>query len=50
MTKLNEQQLAQLAIDLDGVKSRAVKEVGAVDEHYIRNIIRWQRSLEICAI
>ncbi|EDM69249.1 putative fatty acid desaturase [Moritella sp. PE36] len=47
MAKLNEQQLEQLAIDLDAVKARAMKEVGSVDERYIKKIIRLQRTLEI---
>jgi fatty acid desaturase len=45
--KLNEEQLAQLAIDLDGVKAKAMKQVGSTDERYIKKIVRLQRSLEI---
>ena len=47
MAKLNEQQLEQLAIDLDAVKARAMNEVGSTDERYIKNIVRLQRTLEI---
>jgi NADPH-dependent stearoyl-CoA 9-desaturase len=46
-TQLTEQQLQQLGEELDELRNRVIADLGERDAEYIRQIIRWQRGLEI---
>ena len=47
MNALNEQQLKQLAEDLDAIRDEVLADLGARDARYIRGIIRLHRTLEV---
>lgn len=47
MRKLNKQQYAELAKDLNAIRDEALSKVGEYDANYIRRIIRIQRFSEI---
>ena len=46
-THLTEQQIEQLGQELDELRNRVIADLGERDADYIREIIRWQRGLEI---
>ncbi|MDX1587858.1 MAG: acyl-CoA desaturase [Oleiphilaceae bacterium] len=47
MQKLTEQQLNNLAQDLDAIREAEMADVGEKDANYIRGIVRLHRTLEI---
>jgi NADPH-dependent stearoyl-CoA 9-desaturase len=47
MDHLTEDQIAELGRELDELRNRVIADLGERDASYIRQIIRWQRGLEI---
>jgi len=47
MKKINEEQMANLALELNAVRDKQLADVGQNDANYIRKIIKIQRSAEI---
>jgi fatty acid desaturase len=47
MNHLTEQQVEQLGRELDELRNRVLADLGERDANYIRQIIRWQRGLEV---
>jgi fatty acid desaturase len=46
-THLTEDQIEALGRELDELRNRVVADLGERDVDYIRNVIRWQRGLEL---
>jgi linoleoyl-CoA desaturase len=46
-THLSDEQIEQLGRELDELRTRVVADLGELDAEYIRQIIRWQRGLEL---
>jgi linoleoyl-CoA desaturase len=46
-THLTEEQTGQLGRELDELRNRVIADLGERDAQYIRNVIRWQRGLEV---
>ena len=46
-THLTQEQIEQLGHELDELRNRVIADLGERDADYIRQIIRWQRGLEI---
>ena len=44
---MNQEQMEQLGRELDELRNRVVADLGERDANYIRNMIRWQRGLEL---
>ena len=47
MQKLNEQQLEQLAQEMDAIRNEVLEDLGERDANHIRRIVRLHRGLEI---
>src|SRR5436305_1158402 len=45
--QLTEEQIESLGRELDELRNRTLADLGERDADYIRNVIRWQRGLEI---